>query len=92
MIQGTKHLSYKDRLRELGVFSLEKRKLWVAFQYLKESCKKEGDRLLSRVCCDRKRENGFKLKERRFRLYIRRFFVVRVVKHWNTGKTAYSLH
>ena len=49
MIQGMEHLSYKDRLTELGLFSLEKRMLQgdmvEAFQYLKESYRKEGERL-----------------------------------------------
>ena len=44
------------------------------FQYQKGGCKKEGDRLFSRVCCDRTKGNGFKLEEGRFRLDIRKKF------------------
>ena len=67
MTQGMEHLAYKDVLRELGLFSLEKRRLrgdlTAAFQYLKGSYRKEGGRLFSMVCGDRTRGNGFKLKE-----------------------------
>jgi len=55
----------------------------VAFQYLKRAYTKDGDRLFSRTCCDRTRGNGFKLKEGRFRLDLRKkFFTLSVVKHW----------
>jgi len=76
-----------DRLRELEPCSLKRRlcgDLRVAFQYLKGSYKNEGDRLFSRVSGDRTRGNGFKLKEGRCRLDIRKkSFTVSLVRHWN---------
>jgi len=70
----------------LGLLSLEKRRLQgdfiAAFQYLKQAYRKDGENLSSRGCYDRTRSNGFKLREDRSRLDIRKkFFTMRVVKH-----------
>jgi len=88
MIQGLEHLCWEEGLRELGLFSLEKRRvpgdLRAAFQYLKTTYKQDEDKVFIRACSGRAGGNGFKLKGGRFRLEIRKKnFMIRVVKHWN---------
>jgi len=87
MMRELEYLSYEERLREMGQFSLEKRMLWgdliAAFRYLKGAYRKDGENIFSRACGNRTRCNGFKLREGRFRLDTRKkFFTMRVVKHW----------
>jgi len=88
MVRGMERLFYDERLRELGLFSLEKRRiqgdLIAAFQYLKKAYKKAREGLFRPAWSCRTTCNGFKLKENRFRLDIRKkFFTARVVRHWH---------
>jgi len=75
VIRGLEQLSYEERLRELVLFSLEKRRLWEdlieAFHHLKQAYGRDGSKLFIRACCNRTRGNGFKLIEGRFRVDTR---------------------
>ena len=77
------HLSFEERLRDLAMFSLEKRRLQgniiAAFQYLNGASKNGGDKVQSVAI-----GQEVTVKSKGFRQYIRnKFFTVRVVKHWN---------
>ncbi|PKU31623.1 hypothetical protein llap_18075 [Limosa lapponica baueri] len=75
MIKGLEHLSYEERLEDLGLVSLEKRRLRGdlinAQKYLKGWCQEDANRLFSVVPGDRPRGNGHNLEHRKFCLNIK---------------------
>ncbi|KAJ7405802.1 hypothetical protein BTVI_67648 [Pitangus sulphuratus] len=84
LVKGLEHKSYEERVKELGLLSLEKTRLREDFitlyNYLKGDC--------SQVSSPRQQavglEGASKLHQGRFALDIRKkFFTERVIGHWN---------
>ena len=88
MVEGLESMTYGERLRELGMCSLQQRRaredIIAVFNYVKGNHVEEGANLLTAALESRTRSHGFKLREKRFHFNSRKpFLTVRAVRRWN---------
>jgi len=87
-MRGLARLSSEERLREVGLFSLRKRRLRQylinAYKYLNVNVKTMGPDSYQWCPATGQRDNGHKLKHSKFHLSKRKnFFTLSVTEHWN---------
>ncbi|KAK4818252.1 hypothetical protein QYF61_009427 [Mycteria americana] len=88
LVKGLEGMSYEEQLRNVGLSSLEEKRLrgnvFALYNFLRRGSGEGGADLFSLVSSDRTHGNSSKLRQGRFRLDIsRHFFAEKVVKHWN---------
>jgi len=89
MIKSLEHLPYEERLSNMGLFNLGKRRLRRdlinVYKYLKGGGKQMNEaRLFLVVCSNRTRSNGLKTEHGKFCTNMQKnFYMIRVTEHWN---------